>query len=270
MSEDRLDAIERLARMRDAGTLTAEEFEAEKARLLRGQGTGKPWALYAGIAAGALLLALGGGWAIRQMVGPVQDQTRAEPSAAPSASDAASALVPTPSASPSEDPYAGAKPVDCRQGQCTWEKVLNTATVSKTATGTLMRQDAWVGTSGDEGGDDPAKAKITWEKAKVQTFVFCSTAQPAIAFSDHWEGGDGHWTGHWIDLFDVSGYMTASARTYMQVCHDVDFFRPDITRVLQRMGYRPGTPSEQRDLARPQEITQPPKPENAGEAGDPG
>ena len=36
MSDNRLDAIERLAQLRDAGTLTAEEFEAEKARLLRG------------------------------------------------------------------------------------------------------------------------------------------------------------------------------------------------------------------------------------------
>ena len=270
MSEDRLDAIERLARMRDAGTLSAEEFEAEKARLLRGESAGKPWALYAGIAAGALLLALGGGWVIRQMVGPVQDQTKAEPSAAASASDAAIALVPTPSPSVSEDPYAGAKPVDCRQGQCTWEKVLTTATVSKTATGTLMRQDAWVGTSSSDGGVDSAKAQISWEKAKVQTFVFCSTAQPAVAFSNHWDGGDGSWTGHWIDLFDVGGYMTASAKTYMQVCHDVDFLRPDITRVLQRMGYQPGTPSEQRDLSRPQDITQPPQPEDAGAEEDPG
>lgn len=270
MSEDRLDAIERLARMRDAGTLSAEEFEAEKARLLRGEGASKPWALYAGIAVAALLLALGGGWAIRQMVGPVVDKTRTEPSAAPSASDAASALIPSPSAAPSEDPYAGARPVDCRQGQCTWEKVLTTATVSKTDTGTLMRQDAWVGTSTDNADDDPAKARITWEKAKVQTWVFCSTRQPAIAFSDHWEGGDGHWTGHWIDLYDAAGYMTASARTYMQVCHDVDFLRPDITRVLQRMGYRPGASSEQRDLARPQDITQPPAAEPAGDEEVPG
>lgn len=255
MSDPRLDALERLTALRDAGTLSEEEYEAEKARVLRGEGMGRPWGRYAALAAGVIALVAGGGWAVRQAVGPVVDQTKAEPAASAEASDAAVAITPSPS--PSADPYAGAEMTGCRQGQCQWEKVLGTVDVEKTDIGTLRRQEAWSGTSydGDGMGQAPAKPEITWEKSPVQTWVFCSTRQPAIAFSNHWDGGDGSWTGHWIDLFDVGGYMTDSARIYMRVCHDVDFFRPDIARVLGRMGYRPGTPSEQRALSRPQEIT---------------
>lgn len=261
MTDNRLEALERLAALHAAGTLSDDEFEAEKARLLSGEGAGKPWLRYAGIAAGVIALALVGGWAVQRAVGPVVDQTAAEPAPTSTPGDAGAALVPSPSPSASEDPYAGAQMTSCRQGQCQWEKVLSTVDVDQNSLGTLRRQEAWSGTSydADGTGKEPAKPEVTWEKAKVQTFVFCSTAQPAIAFSNHWEGGDGSWTGHWLDLYQADGYMTDSARTYMRVCHNVDFFRPDIDKVLTRMGYRSGTPSGQHDLRRPEEITDLPK-----------
>ena len=66
----------------------------------------------------------------------------------------------------------------------------------------------------------------------------CSRVRPAYAF----ETETGGFLVHYLDLYDLAGYQMASATLYMRVCHDRG---PAGAAVLRRLGYRPGTRSEQ-------------------------
>ena len=90
MMADRIDELERLQRLRDAGTLDEAQFEAEKVRLLRPRRVSAPWVLGvigAVAATGAL------GWVVGTNV--LQPAPAPTPSARP---------TPTPSPSPVETP----------------------------------------------------------------------------------------------------------------------------------------------------------------------
>ena len=84
MATDRMDELERLARLRDAGTLSDAEFEAEKARLLRPRRVSAPWVLGP---VGAVAAIGGIGWLIGENAispTPVPTPTgRATPTPAP-------------------------------------------------------------------------------------------------------------------------------------------------------------------------------------------
>ncbi|PLK25625.1 SHOCT domain-containing protein [Novosphingobium sp. TH158] len=255
---NRLEALERLQALHASGALTKQEFEAEKQRLLSGAedaGGSTNWGLIAGIGIPAALVVALGGWWYASQLGEKADAALAEASASASASAEASEAA---SAAPSAaaDPYAGAELVQCRQGECSWEKVLSVRTIQTTADGELKITESYVGSSRDDGtgtGAYSPKLAISWEKPVVQTYVFCSLKQPGLAFKDRW--GEGGWIGHLIDPYDTYGYNTSSVRTYMKACHGLDFYRKDITKVLQRIGYRPGTRNEQVELASPKDLS---------------
>ena len=265
MPEDRLDMIERLTAMRDAGTLTEAEFAAEKARLLGG----RRWGRIGLITLAVLALAAGGGWAVRQLVGPVVDQTAPAPSdASAEASDAAPAALPTPTAAASADQFAGAVLAGCRQGECTWEKVLSTDTLRTLPEGTMKVRRAWQGTSRHPDGNLPdvwrPDLAIDWDRQVVETYVFCSTSLPGIAFQDHGDSGNWQWIAHRLDLFNLGGYNEPSARLYLKVCHQLDLDGPGTPDRLRQLGYEEGTPSGQMNLANPLHLAQSP----AGESED--
>jgi hypothetical protein len=90
MTMDRIGELERLQRLRDAGTLDDAQFEAEKARLLRPRRVSAPWVL--GVA-GAVAATAAIGWAVGTNV--LQPAPAPTPSARP---------TPTPSPSPVATP----------------------------------------------------------------------------------------------------------------------------------------------------------------------
>lgn len=93
----------------------------------------------------------------------------------------------------SADPYSGAVLSSCRQGGCSWEKALNVRTVKSMPNGSLNIEQTYQGSSDHQSTPYPdhysPSIGIKWEKAPIQTYVFCSLSQPSTAFKDRWEGG---------------------------------------------------------------------------------
>jgi len=148
----------------------------------------------------------------------------------------------------------GAAPelVQCRMMECAWSRPVSNLAVRSTPAGTLRKVTAFRGTSvyRDEppSGFDESLA-IEWAKKPAATYVLCSRSKPAFAFRS-----GKSWIAHALDLFDVGGYQTASAIGYLSACHGVDYYREDIEAVLKDLGYRPGTRSEQVEIARPDQL----------------
>jgi len=92
-------------------------------------------------------------------------------------------------------------------------------------------------------------ARIEWEAADQAEYAFCSARRPAYAFGREGEG----LIVHFLDLFDLAGYQYASAGLYMRLCHGRE--RLPRAAVLRRLGYRPGTRSEQVEGATPGTMT---------------
>lgn len=261
--QDKLDALEKLKTLLDRGVLTQAEFDEQKAKVL-----GRSWIPPIGgrsvALIGLIIAAIGFVWWFAHDLGSPEGKVTQQ-------AEAPKAVAPLNETEPSApvielvDPYAGAVLSGCRQDVCSWEKLLAVRTIRNTALGTLKVEETYQGTMMSRDGnysDTYSKAlPIEWEKAPVQTYVFCSTAQPSTAFKDRWEGGSGRWIGHLLNLYETYGYNTPSAQTYMRVCHGIDFNRRDINKVLARLGYRPGTRDEQVDLARPTDLPNPPPPE---------
>lgn len=128
----------------------------------------------------------------------------------------------------------------CRQGQCAWIRILSLTRAAAVPQGELRRIALRRGFSRHPDGALPAnerRARIEWDAGTRTDYVFCSTARPAYAFQDE----DGALVIHYLDLFDLGGYQTASGTLYMRFCHD----RALSPRALRALGYRPGTRSEQ-------------------------
>lgn len=142
--------------------------------------------------------------------------------------------------------------VTCHMMECSWSKPVANVAVRSTPAGTLRKVTAVRGTSVHR--DEPpsryhASIRIDWDKAASVTYVLCSRSQPAFAFRS-----GKRWIAHALDLFGLGGYNRASAVGYMRACHGVDYDREDIDKVIRGLGYRPGTPSEQVEIARPEQL----------------
>lgn len=258
--QDKYTALERLKGLLDQGALSEEEFEREKALVLAGHKSGGSHFGKVALVVIGIVIATGLGVLIATSALDAPDANieksplKLEPSEAPT-------LVATPEVIPTPaDPYQGAKQTGCRQNTCSWEKVLTIRTVKRAPNGVLKLEESYQGTM-EVGSRRPpstysASLPIKWET--MQTYVFCSTEQPSTAFMDRWSGNP-RWVGHLLDLFDTYGYNRPSAQTYMRVCHDVDFDRNDIEKVMSRLGYRPGTPNGQVDLSKPTDLASPPQ-----------
>jgi hypothetical protein len=142
-------------------------------------------------------------------------------------------------------------PGGCRQGECSWLRVTRIERVRANAQGELRRVTGRRGTSRYDG--EPPRAwrprlRVDWDRDARAEYAFCSVRRPAYAFPS----GDGYIL-HYLDLFDLAGYQMASARMYMRICHDRDF-DPERLAPLRRLGYRPGTRSEQVEDAAPERL----------------
>jgi hypothetical protein len=143
----------------------------------------------------------------------------------------------------------------CRQGECRWSRVVRLQSVSTMPQGELRRLTARGGVSTyDPMGEAPEaygdSVGVRWDPADRDEYIFCSRERPAFAFPD--DGGG--YIIHYLDLYSLAGYQLSSARTYMRVCHDAQFDGEDAP-LLRRLGYRPGTRSEQVENGAPEDLT---------------
>ena len=125
----------------------------------------------------------------------------------------------------------------CRQGQCLWQRV-----VRLERSGDIVRLQSRRGTSVHLDGRLPRRARdarIEWQSADRSDIVRCSRQSPAFAF----ESEAGRFVVHFLDFHALAGYQYASASSYWRLCHG----RSSVPSpaVLNRLGYRPGTRSEQ-------------------------
>ena len=142
----------------------------------------------------------------------------------------------------------------CRQGQCASLRVASVERAGSVPQGELRRLVARRGFSRYEFDAEPPSAfdesvAIEWEPGDQSLYAFCSIERPSYAFPDE----DGKLILHRIDLYDLAGYQTASATMYMRICHGSDGL-PEPGPALAELGYRPGTPNEQVEVASPDEI----------------
>lgn len=131
----------------------------------------------------------------------------------------------------------------CRQGECVWLRVTGQETVETLPQGELRRLVARRGRSEHLDGNIPERAPASgteWEAADETSYAFCSKQRPAYAFPSD----DGSLTVHFLDLFNLAGYQTASAGMYLRLCHGIDEY-PEDEKVLSGLGYRAGTRDEQ-------------------------
>ena len=140
----------------------------------------------------------------------------------------------------------------CHMMECSWSKPVSNVAIRSTPAGTLRKVAAIRGTSVHR-DDYPStyhpSVRIAWEKAATTDYVLCSRSQPSFAFRS-----GKHWIAHALDLFNLGGYNTASAVTYLRACHGVDYDRSDIEKVMSGLGYRPGTRSDQVEIAKPEQL----------------
>lgn len=142
--------------------------------------------------------------------------------------------------------------VGCRQGECMWLRAVRVEIVTASPRGELRRLVGRGGRSlyADEAPDAySASVPVRWEARDRASYAFCSTERPAYAFPDE----TGALILHFLDLFELGGYQMASAGMYMRVCHDLPFDGENAA-ALQRLGYRPGTRSEQIENAAPEDL----------------
>ena len=141
--------------------------------------------------------------------------------------------------------------VYCHMMECSWSKPVSNVALRSTSAGTLRKVTAIQGISvhrDDYPSRYEASIRIDWKKPAA-SYVLCSRSQPAFAFRS-----GRRWVAHALDLFNLGGYNTASAVTYLRACHGVDYDREDIEVVIRGLGYRSGTRSEQVEIARPEQL----------------
>ena len=144
----------------------------------------------------------------------------------------------------------------CKMDECWWYKERSISRVLRNSDGELLRYVTLEGSSGHPDDRYPQRysPRLHVSFKEKTTFVFCSRTRPATAFFTH-DGPDGaEWLGHMLDLYDLYGYNTWSAVSYMRACHRQDLSGAAANGRLRRLGYRRGTPSTQIKLRRPTDI----------------
>lgn len=141
----------------------------------------------------------------------------------------------------------------CRQGGCSWRRVVRVERIDGNAHGELRRITSRDGSSEYGMAEPPSRysprLRIAWEAGDRSDYVFCSRERPAFAFRD--SDGPGFIT-HFLDLYQLFGYQYSSAEIYMRACHGEGL--PVSPASLRRLGYRPGTRSEQVEDRRPEDL----------------
>ena len=157
------------------------------------------------------------------------------------------------------------KLIYCHMEECSWLRLVSNSAVATTNDGELRKYLAFRGLSYHRNGDYPdrfsKRVAIDWEHKSHPTYVSCSRRRPAVAWKETGEGRNkGRWYAHYLDLFDLYGYNTSSAVIYADACHHMNLLglnSGDEDKALRRLGYHPGTRSEQVNLAGPMDLLKP-------------
>jgi hypothetical protein len=139
----------------------------------------------------------------------------------------------------------------CRQGECGWMRIVSSVVQSRNPNGILRRITVRRGTSLNPDFHLPSRAseaRIEWRRLDSVEYAFCSRRRPAYAFPD-----DGRLIVHFLDPFDLGGYQFGSAAHYFRFCHGRNTMPSP--RAMRRLGYRPGTRSEQIEAHTPEVMT---------------
>jgi Short C-terminal domain len=238
---DRLERLERLARLRDQGALSANEFEAQKAALFgttAAAGAGR-LPIIATILAALLLIGAGGGyWMLRAPSRPAQGNVAAAArpanSARPAAAQSAAAAIPRAASAAMGEPLLG----NCQMDSCSYSRLVRRETVRESPVGRLLRVTLLGGTQGEAGDDGPdGDAPIMWDREPHDVFIFCSTRLPAVMMR---VAGQRTLQTDLIDLGGrdaISDVLISSANLYMDVCHGLR--DRDLSEESAGLGYRP-------------------------------
>lgn len=144
------------------------------------------------------------------------------------------------------------KIVQCRMMECSWSTTVSNVAIRSTSAGTLREITGLRGTSAHR-EDFPSRfdesIPIAWGKRTSTDYALCSRSRPAWAFRS-----GRRWVAHALELFDLPGYHTASAISYLRACHGIEYDRADIEATLRALGYRPGTRSDQVEIKRPEQL----------------
>ncbi|GGD86995.1 hypothetical protein GCM10011515_03100 [Tsuneonella deserti] len=268
----RVELLERLARLHSEGALTEGEYAAEKARLNLDYDASRPtafehpyvrnWkpALLVGAALGLLTVAALWLYFPRGTSRPVEavPTTAASRPATEIRNDEAvtgstTAKAQTAQTNPTDTPDDQSVYLDqCHMGECSWTRSVAVNVIQRNQSERLLEVSSVSGSS-EHDGDYPSSyskgLEIHWDAKPSKTYVLCSKARPAVAYPY-----EGTFILDFLDLFEVYGYQTTAATTYLRTCHSLDYHAGQETR-LRNLGYRPGTPSEQlRDRANIDEL----------------
>lgn len=97
-------------------------------------------------------------------------------------------------------------PTSCRQGECSWLRVVDVQVDAPGPEGRLIRMTARRGSSTHADGNlpvGPRGARIEWEETDEVGYAFCSTRRPAFGFAPQGEG----LIVHFLDLYELAGYQ---------------------------------------------------------------
>ena len=141
-------------------------------------------------------------------------------------------------------PAAGTPHVGrCHGDECSWFRTERKSTVREEALGILYRLSVVGGTALDE-----ENARVSWDRAPHDVFVFCSRRLPAVILPV-----DGALQ---VDVLDFvtgpSGPYETSANMYVDTCHPGEDWASD--SFAARHGYLAQDAEREIDLARPEDI----------------
>ena len=144
----------------------------------------------------------------------------------------------------------------CKMDECWWYKEQSTTSLLRNRDGELLKYVTLEGSSGHPDDNFPERYSpalhVRFEK-KI-TYVFYSRTRPSIAFYTENGPGGKEWIGHMLDFYDLYGYNSWSAVSYMRACHHQDLAGAAAEGRLRRLGYRRGTPSTQIELRKPTDL----------------
>ena len=239
---DRLERLERLARLRDQGALSPDEFEAQKAALLGTTAAARAGRLpiVATILAALLLIGAGAVYLmLRAPSRPAQANAAAAAPPANSARPAAAAQLAPAAIPPASNPATG-EPLlgNCHMDSCSYSRLVRRETVRESPAGRLLRITLLGGTQGEAGDDGPDEdAPIIWDRDPHDVFIFCSTRLPAVMMR---VAGQRTLQTDLLDLGGrnaISDVLIGSANLYMDVCHGLR--DRDLSEESAGLGYRP-------------------------------
>jgi len=144
----------------------------------------------------------------------------------------------------------------CRMDECSWFKEKSRALVLRNSDGELIRFTTLEGASRHPDDRYPTHytPRLHVRFKEVTSYVFCSHSRPSVAFHVDDGPNGAEWLAHMLDLYDLFGYNSSSAVTYLLACHGIYQHGQTLSDVARHLGYHRGTPNIQIELRKPSDL----------------